>query len=373
MTERRLVLIAVALLLAGLGLFLLSRPAGEGPEPPAPAPADPEVAERERRLTAALDADGETHRLGEATTALLDDFARRGVDVAALLARERAKAPLGRATKVGRDSAIFQALERIGTPAAKAALLEAAHDARPGSDSPTLGPRAAASYAALAKGDSAEIARLIDSAEPAARDAAAQALAGLELAPAATVALGRLLESTSWVTHNLVAAAFATDRSPATAAAKVDLLLAASGRIAGLPDVPGLLAETGLNAREVALGAYLHALAVMPGADEPLAGRRASATGLARTLVGLALARRGRAEVRDEVLAAIRTAQDGHLRLLAVESLRPIATRDDLPLLRTLAGSDPFEREVQHPGPPRRVFFVRDAAASVMSTIEAPK
>lgn len=380
MIGHRHLVTGLVLLLLGGGLFPSERAAAktqsrpDGPTPPPAAPPettrDQRTAEAARRLRDAIEASAQTHKLGAGTAALVDELAKAGIDVVRILSEELGRPTHGRTTRVGRNTVIFQALEKIASKEAKAALLEAA--LRPGIDSLTIGPRAAKSYVALSA-DSTEIALLVESTEPEVRDVAAQSLTGKSLTAPAVAALGRLIEGRSAVTHNLVAIAFGSDPSAETAPTKVDLLLRAARGISELEGGEVDL-EVGFTRREIVFGSRVAALARMPGAEGALLERRTKTTGEpAKTMLALALARRGRREARDDVLAIIRSEKDGYVRMLAVESLAAVATPEDVPSLEELAKNDPFEREARHHRPAERLFPVREAARRVIAELRKPK
>jgi len=277
----------------------------------------------------------------------------------------------GRDGSVQERTIILLALQKVGTPQALAALKEIA--LKPGSGARTLGPRAVQAMAALTK-DSNQISELLLSESPEARDAAATALSGKELTDVSVRRLGELLRSDSWVTHNLVAAAFATDRSEATADGKAALLFASLPQLERLKDPEKIVPSTGVTARQSALVSYVRALAGMPAADKSLRERlvAAPAGSLEHKVSALALALRKDKTVYPSIVPLAREEQDGLLRLLAVEGLGLVGSAQDLGLLENIANTDPYTRPSMGDRmgqSDRMVYPVRVAAKRAMVTL----
>jgi hypothetical protein len=97
--------------------------------------------------------------------------------------------------------------------------------------------------------------------------------------------------------------------------------------------------------------------------------------GRARDVVILALAERGDKTVHDEITKLAQDSDAGLFRAWAVNELRTIGAADDLPMLRTLAATDPLVRDgglpPPHPTDSRGPTFpVRDAARDAIRVIE---
>ena len=329
-----------------------------------------EISELSLQLAEQIKADAVRGKLSEESKRMIKQLAEAGVDVPSLLAEEyRTPKPM----YAQHNSIIINALREIGSEQAKAELLNIALREQP--DSFTLGSRAAKAFIALSA-DTSEMARLLSSAEPQVIDVTAEAMQGLPLTRQATESLGKVLGSKTWVTHNLVAAAFATDKSTLTSAQKVDLLLQASVRIEDLISRNQRVPPGGpWTAPELVRASYVSALANMAGADPFLRGALGPAQPEQREMITLALAMRKHRDMRSALLHIINTTSDGFTRTMAVNALESIATQDDMALLGRLASSDPFEREIaSRPGEPKPAnanFPVRRAAEQVLAKLQA--
>ena len=97
--------------------------------------------------------------------------------------------------------------------------------------------------------------------------------------------------------------------------------------------------------------------------------------GRARDTVILALANRGDKSLREEIIKLAQAPQAGLFRAWAATALGQIGTQADLPLLRSLAESDPMVRKgpLPPPQPTDRLgptYPVRQAAKAAIRTIE---
>ena len=300
--------------------------------------------------------------------ALIDELRAQRIDVVGLLAEEY-DAMEG---AVQETTILIKALQYIGSDAAKKVLRDKV--LKGGPSAITLGRRAAAAFMALTDNTS-EIAELLAAPTPDVRDSVTQELAHRELTPQAVEALGRLLTSKSWVSHNLVGTAFGTDKSPVTAARKVDLLLDAAGHTGELEKAHVLVWGQG-TASERVYGSYVSALSIMPAGERPLLARLRAARGIQREMIIIALATRKRQGVHDDLVRIIKTTKNGHVRTMGVRSLGRIATDEDVAMLRRLASSDTFSRPTTHHGHHRPgvavCFPVREAAAAILKTRAQP-
>lgn len=242
---------------------------------------------------------------------------------------------------VPQATAVIHALRQLATPEAKAVLLDIGLD--PGANAYTLGSRAAEAYCDLAT-DNDELAQLLASKEPQTRDVTIQRMAGRPLGDKALAALQQQLGSSSWVTHNLVATAFATDTRAETTGLKVNALMSAAPACARLDKAEDVIPEYGLTSREMALTTYVGSLAAMPGSTTHLLRYRTSGDSLQRSLAVIALARQNTADVHDDVLEVARRSDDGFLRMMAVSAMDKIATDQDKSLLLELVSADSFRR-----------------------------
>ena len=250
-----------------------------------------------------------------------------------------------RGGSVQQRTIILLALQEVGTPQALAALKEIA--LKPGRTAHTLGPRAVRAMAALTS-DPDEISELLVSESPRARDEAAMALSGKELTAVSVRRLGELLRSDSWVVHNLVGTAFATDRSTTTVDRKVELLLAALPQLERLKDAQKIDVNDGSTGLESALNSYVFALCEMLEADEVLRRRLSGASGgsLEHTVLALALALRKDKIAYPWVLQIAREHKSGFVRFCAVAGLGRVGSAQDIRFLESLVADDPYTRKV---------------------------
>ena len=297
--------------------------------------------------------------------AVIDALVERKADIVSLLVGEC------REGDVGRNSRIFEALRYVGSERSKAALLKIALN-RKYTDSYTLGDRVAKAYMHLAE-DSTEIAQLFSSAQPRVVDAALDGIRGCALTAAAVEALGELLNSTSSWRHYHVSSVFAQDTSSENTQRKVELLLANFSRLDHLKDGDKVDPQLGFTGYELAYGSYLSALGNMPGADPFLLKSLESVTQRQRQMIVMALGRRRLPRIRAELLQIVKTEKNGFIRWKAVESLRYVATKDDIPLLKELGSNDPYARKhsahsVAHrPEQPASYYPVRNEASDLGS------
>ena len=244
---------------------------------------------------------------------------------------------------------VINALKEVGSDDAAEALFARVMD--PGRDSRTIGRRAVKALAAITD-NSYEIARCLESPEPVIRDAATRALWHRDLSADAVEAIDVQFRSSSWVSQQLAAAAFKTDKTSRTAARKVDLLLLRAmeidTRVSDKDHVPSGMPWT---PREMVKVSFISALSRMPGADESLLSRYRTANQTQRQFIAIALGNRKHQEFRPDLVTIIRTSKDGVVRTMAVRALYHVGAEDDIGLLRELVRSDPFRRPVDpHPG-----------------------
>jgi hypothetical protein len=256
---------------------------------------------------------------------------------------------------VVRNKVIIKALYHMGSPEAKAALLDLALSDDPRTT--VVEADAARAFVALSK-DTTEKLKLLDAAEEGVVCVGLRALESGSLDRAATSALARQLKSESAIRHTLVAAAFGTDRSQEATGEKVDALLEASARVENLPGWGQPAPRSRWAKWEQATLSYLYAMSRMPGVDEALRNRFAVAKGRQRELILIALATRGHGDIHDELVGMIRSTTSGFLRTMAVESLAKVGTDKDVLLLEDLQRSDPFL--LPDSGHPRRPGSIQD-------------
>jgi hypothetical protein len=196
--------------------------------------------------------------------------------------------------------------------------------------------------------------------------------------------LKRLVELTAYKTKEphaqslpriLAADVMAADPTGRFAARKVEAILAAVADVANMPDAGEVQKlSLGTNA-EMCYYRYMRALAEMHGADEALRRAGARAAPLARDLLAIARAQRNDAAARKDLYPILNDPQAGLRRAWAAQGLAVVGTRDDLPLLKKLADSDPLERQRMDdgwlPGEKNTYFPVREAARQAAREIES--
>ena len=268
---------------------------------------------------------------------------------------------------------IINALQALATDKSKETLIEIALN--PGMTAHTLGPRAVKALRALTE-DSTMISRCLESTNSQIKDAAAQELAGTKLTPVAVSRLSRLLESSSWITHNLVATAFTMDTSSQTAHEKIDIIVNAIPRIASVVSLnkDGSLTEVIWDSREMTVYRYFHTLSGIKDGKSYLESHLKDANGIAGQLITLSLANQGDNKYRDDVLKIINETDDGVIRYIAIYTLAKIGESEDISMLRKLADTNSFERSYISDTEGKKTSFpIREAAENAVRQIEAGK
>lgn len=268
---------------------------------------------------------------------------------------------------------ILDAIESRGTPQAKAVLRELA--LKPGIHGVALGPRAVESYGRLSK-DSGEIVQLLASPQPETKEAVARAIRGLALDASVVKAMETLIgESKSIDAYVYIAEAFGQDPRPDTADKKVEILLDASMNLSQLKEAEEDIRGRGYTGREYVLMSYARALGKMQNPQAALKRHLDDKRELPRQLAVIGLALQGNKEVHDDVVGIIRKSEDGCLRLLAVEALLKVGTKQDQVLLAELAKNDPYRRPSLSCVGPRGEWYypVRSMAGAVMEKLEKQK
>lgn len=266
---------------------------------------------------------------------------------------------------------LLAALHELGGPEGLTTLKELA--LKPGNSGATLGPRAVKVIAEASRNPD-DVAALLESDSAETRDSAAMALQGQQLTPKAVEQLGQLLKSKSWITHNLVATAFATDTSTTTANRKIELLLAALPNLNDLTPDPAV--PLGESARDPAFNQYVSSLANMPGAETLLQQQFAAAQVNSPVYDALALASalRGNQAARSRVVELAESERNPSVRALAVQGLQVIGTSEELPLLQRIATSDPYF-VTSHKLPRKQTYPIRRSAQNAIDkiTTQQPK
>jgi hypothetical protein len=293
----------------------------------------------------------------------IDAYREAGFDAADGLKElfmRHAAVPGGNSIQIG--TVIVRALERLGSPEAVKALKDIARV--PSTSGDTLAQLAIDAIAKLTI-DPDQLSQLLDIESSRTRNAIATGLQGKELTELSIRRLGELLRSDSWLTHNLVATAYATDRSTVNAQLKLELLLGALSRLRHLRNVEENELIWGSTAEEAALNSYIRALADMPGADQIIRDKLADATpgSAEHKLLALAAALRRQRVAYPFVLQIATEEKSGFLRSVAVRGLGIVGSLADIPLLEQLATADPYSRPGIHAqGGEPNVYPVRNVA-----------
>ena len=168
------------------------------------------------------------------------------------------------------------------------------------------------------------------------------------------------------------AAVLAEDPGSALAEEKTQMILDAIRNVWTRPDADKFLWSSYYTLGEDALYHYIRCLAAIQGADDALEAASRAETGFVRDSLAIARAQRGDASVRPQITRILKAQERGHIRAWAAECLSVIGTEEDLPLLRDLESSDPFEPENKGDlimGEP--IYPVRSAAARSIKAIQA--
>jgi HEAT repeat protein len=149
--------------------------------------------------------------------------------------------------------------------------------------------------------------------------------------------------------------------------------------LAAIPRLPNVNAPyrqfppTGWTVGEACYHRYVYILVRVKADDEALRALAKRMEGRGRDAVLLALAQRGDKTVHDDLVKLAQDSKADLFRAWAVTALRKIGTSEDLPLLRTLAKTDPLVREgPSGPGDDntRPTHPVRQAAEDTIRTLE---
>ena len=266
---------------------------------------------------------------------------------------------------------IIKALQELATDKAKETLIEIAKN--PGRTAQTLGPRAVKALAALTD-DSTMISQCLESTISESRDAAAQELAGKELSSIAVSRLGELLKTNSWISHNLVATAFATDTSKQMTHEKINLIVNAIPKVEAVITLNknSLLVEVPWNSQEMAMRSYLSALSGIEGGKTYLENQHISSKGVTQQLIILSLANQNEKKMLCEVRKIVNETDSGFIRTMAVNSLAHIGEPGDIKLLEQIKKGDSFKRTYQAPRDSSETdhYPVREAAERAIKTIK---
>jgi hypothetical protein len=272
-----------------------------------------------------------------------------------------------------------QLLQRLGTPKARATLLDIALG-RSAEDLSSMKAWASAHYLRITR-DPAGVRKLLASDDADVLGNALRALKGKEIDEDL---LKRLVEltaykakdssSTAW-TRVLAADVMAADPSDRAAAQKVAAILAAVDDQANMPDANNVQKlHIGTNA-ETCYYSFIRALAEMRGADDALRQAAGRSSPLGRDIVAIARAERGDAAARPDLRRILEDPKADLRRAWAAQALAKVGNKDDLPLLKKLADSDPMERLDMRSdvGSSHNYFPVREAARLAVKQIESSR
>jgi hypothetical protein len=272
-------------------------------------------------------------------------------------------------------------LQRLGTAKARAALLDIAL-ARTADRLSSLHAWAANAYlrAILDKADARE---LLASNEAQVLNSALLAIKGL---PVDEPLVDRIRQITqrkeeggpAWMAIRFAAAdVLSSDPRAVLLKERVDLVLAMLADVAKMPEPDKVYWPGYLTYSESAYHHMLYDLRQMPAEAGPLLRDACGkGRGVERDVVVMARALRGDAAVRNDVRAILADGQAGLRRAWAANALEAIGSAEDLPLLRKLAETDPFQRDRGGcVGPPpgireAKFYPVREAAKQAIRAIE---
>jgi hypothetical protein len=272
-----------------------------------------------------------------------------------------------------------QILQRLRTEKARGTLLDIALG-RSAEHLPSMKQWASAAYIRTMK-DKAGARTLLASDDPGVLNNALLAIKGIEVDKALFERLLELIARkekepvSQRAIRHAAAAVMAADPGGKFIPQKVDAILAALADVANMPDASKVYWPGYYTHAEASYHHYLNCLCQMKGADAALRQATGRAAGVAREILVIARAQRGDATVRQDIHRILEDRQAGIRRAWAARGLAAIGTREDLPILKKVAASDPLEREQGGDvGPPdaKRTFFpVRGAAQDAVRQIES--
>jgi len=271
-----------------------------------------------------------------------------------------------------------QILERLATPKARTFLLDIALGKTQG-DIASQREWASRAYVETLK-DKAEARALLPSGDPGVLGNALRALKGQRIDARILKRLVELMAmkfdepmAQMGLRWN-VADVLASDPGEAFRKEKIEAILRALDEVERMPHAGQIYWPGSLTYAEACHHRYMQCLGRIAGTDPSLWEYAKKAAPLARDLLVLAMAGRDDPRVREEIHRILRDKGAGIRRAWVADALRTIGKPEDLPILRTLADSDPLERErggcVPVPGEKNTYFPVREAARSAIREIE---
>ncbi|HUV38489.1 MAG TPA: HEAT repeat domain-containing protein [Planctomycetota bacterium] len=266
-------------------------------------------------------------------------------------------------------------LEMRDTPESRGLLKEMALG-RHTDGNPDLERWAAQAYLACVKDPRAAV-DLLDSKAGPVLNLALLSIRGLAVDAPLMKRLDQLSSSSGRAVRICTTQVLAADRVPRFPSEAMEAITKAVSTAASQPDADQIPARGYYTNKEQEYSVYANALATIKVSDEHLRRRAAAQNGDARSLLYIALGRRGDGSARPALMETLRQSGNGMIRAWAARVLGQIGTEDDLALLRHVAETDPLERErsgdVPVPGSDKRFFPVREAARSALRQIEKRK
>ena len=182
--------------------------------------------------------------------------------------------------------------------------------------------------------------------------------------------------TSGWYSVRFAAAGvLSSDKRAVLLAERVDLLLAMLSDVAKMPGKDKMiLRHSYMTYGEAAYSRLRDSLVDMPpAAGQLLKKASAQRRGMERDILIISRASRGDATVRKDIRAILTDGKVQVCRAWAARALGIIGTAEDLPLLKPLADTDPFQRDSGSdvgPRGDRKIFPVRRAAKDAVQAIE---
>ena len=273
-----------------------------------------------------------------------------------------------------------EVLERMGTDKARLALLDIAlgwtRDRLPSSQA-----WAAQAYLETID-DKADARNLLACDNPQVLSLALRALKGRPVDEALLKRLGQIVRAKPPMTSRwhfcrfAAAGVLSADKRNALLTERVDLLLGMLSDVAKMPAEDKRIVEhSTVTYGESAYSRLLGHLVAMPApAGALLKIVSTQRRGAEHDILVIALALRGDTSVRKDIRTILTEGKRHVYRVPAAGALGVIGGTDDLPLLKRLAETDPFQRDSgSDVGPPgtQKIFPVRRAAKDAIQTIES--
>ncbi len=325
----------------------------------------PKEALLKERLLALLRSPRDRVALTQDDKDALKELSAEGVDVVGLSMAEYQAPDPEEVTLVARNLRILDALAVMNTEQAQTSLLKIALSGD--AEHPALPVYAAEAYARSGVA-SAEKGRLLESPNLSVQWVATKAVRGDELSKESVTGIVGLLQRTPSVQARCDSAvALAADPGRMFSTAKVTAIAEAVAQEGKRDGAANPTYGTIWTERELTLICYTDALTQMAGATQAIKEQLTDSRGDVKSVLTAALAGRGEAAVRSDLLRGISDSRDGVIRTILAGSLQAVATSDDIPYLKTLAESDSFKKKDENG---QDTFPVREAAQRVLAKLQ---